>query len=296
MDLDATVRRLTGARHARRADRLQSLWKGYGEVVRYTLDGASVPAVVVKCVQPPADRGLSHRRKLRSYAVEQCFYTRYAPRFGGRLARVWGAEELGAGWVFVFEDLVAAGLSPHHPGPRDAILRWLARFHATFLGDPGVGLWETGSYWHLATRPDELAQMAPGPLRDAARALDARLAGARFQTLVHGDAKPANFLGSEREVAAVDFQYVGRGPGVRDLAYTCRTEDRHDTERQLAVYFAALRTWLPDHIDADALEDEWRALFPVAWADYQRFLAGWAPDWPVPRHCHALTRQALQRL
>jgi hypothetical protein len=62
--------------------------------------------------------------------------------------------------VLVLEDLDAAGF----PGRRTAAdetrmracLHWLAHFHATFIGEPPEGLWPTGTYWHLATRPDEL--------------------------------------------------------------------------------------------------------------------------------------------
>ena len=36
----------------------------------------------------------------------------------------------------------------------------LAELHARFLGEAPEGLWSEGSYWHLATRLDELAHEA----------------------------------------------------------------------------------------------------------------------------------------
>src|SRR5690606_28569084 len=97
-----------------------------------------------------------------------------------------------------------------------ACLRWLAAFHALFMHEAPVGLWEVGTYWHLATRPDERAAMQDLELRHAADAIDRTLNSASHQTIVHGDAKVANFcFASDRgAVAAVDFQYVGASAGV----------------------------------------------------------------------------------
>ena len=72
-------------------------------------------------------------------------------------------------------------------------LFWLATFHATFMNNSAEGLWDVGTYWHLATRPDELASMEDGKLKNAAAAIDQMLNNCKFQTLVHGDAKLANF-------------------------------------------------------------------------------------------------------
>jgi fructose-1,6-bisphosphatase/inositol monophosphatase family enzyme len=165
------------------------------------------------------------------------------------------------------------------------VLRWLAHFHAHFLGDSAQGLWPCGTYWHLATRPEELANIKLTRLYRFASLLDARLRCGGFPTLVHGDAKLANFLFSEdhTQVAAVDFQYVGRGSAMKDVAYfvgSCLSGpecERRESEL-LAVYFSALRTCLPADVDAGALEGEWRALYPVAWADFQRFMSGWSPE------------------
>ena len=167
----------------------------------------------------------------------------------------------------------------------DRCLAWLADFHATFLGVAPEGLWEEGTYWHLATRPDELAAIADPTLREAAPVLDARLSRSRFRTIVHGDAKEANFCFGPGAVAAVDFQYAGGGCGMRDVAYLLTGRWSEPLEvveaRGLDTYFGRLGEALRARgggVDAGALEREWRALYPVAWADFQRFLAGWAPS------------------
>ena len=187
-------------------------------------------------------------------------------------------------------------------------MRWLAEFHAAFLGSDPHGLWAAGTYWHLATRPDELAALPEGhALHAAAPDLDARLRACTTPTLVHGDAKVANFCFTEdgQDVAAVDFQYVGGGCGIQDVAYflgSCLDEDacaRHD-EQVLRSYFDLLRKALQrrhSSVDAQALEDEWRALYPVAWADFCRFLVGWAPQHPkLHRYSRGMVRQALAQL
>ncbi|HLL25093.1 MAG TPA: phosphotransferase, partial [Kofleriaceae bacterium] len=123
----------------------------------------------------------------------------------------------------------------------------------------------------------ELAAIADPAIRARAPEITAALDSARYQTLLHGDAKEANFCFAENEreadrgVAAVDFQYAGRGCGIKDVAYLLW--DRADHVAQLDVYFRHLRA---RGVDA-ALEAEWRALYPLARADFARFLAGWRP-------------------
>jgi aminoglycoside phosphotransferase (APT) family kinase protein len=289
------VRRATAASSVQLEQRLQALWSGYGELWRATLElGGSAVPVIVKDVRPPRDdASRSHRRKLRSYEVEQTFYARYAARCGDG-CRVPRALALGAeqgGFLSVLEDLDAADFAGRcrRASADDivATLRWLATFHATFLGVAPHGLWKVGTYWHLATRPDELQRMKHPALRQAASAIDARLGSARFKTLVHGDAKLENvcFARSRSAVALVDFQYVGGGVGVKDVAYflssclsahECRALVPGYLDRYFAELRAALATTSPDG-ELDELEREWRSLFPLAWVDLYRFLLGWAP-------------------
>ena len=277
----AHIASVLGAASAGPPEPIQSLWSGYGVIERWPLQGGPVVSVVVKHVTPPAGQGTGHQRKLRSYAVEQAWYRSHAQRCGAecRVAEAHHLASTDTSWLFVLEDLDASGFHERRRYLSDAqldqCLLWLAAFHATFLGADPDDLWPIGTYWHLGTRPDEYAAMADGPLKDAAHDLDRRLNAARFQTLVHGDAKPANFCFGPKGVAAVDFQYVGRGCGVKDLIYLLRGEDGGQTRRAVEVYFTALRARLPAEVDALALEAEWRALIPVARADYKRFLAGW---------------------
>lgn len=248
-----------------RGPRLQSLWSGYGEIYRVA---AGARTAVVKSVKPPqhgADRG--HLRKCRSYDVELAWYQRYASRSAARVPVLIDGTRTSDGWLFVLEDLDAAGF-PQRRGDLARCIEWLARFHASFLGVAPEGLWAEGTYWHLDTRPDELARVTDRALRDAAPAIDRKLRSTTFRTLVHGDAKLANFCFGAAGMAAVDFQYVGGGCGMRDVAYLLSGE--RDERRLLDAYFA--------HLDLPDVEREWRPLYPIAAADFYRFLAGWAPD------------------
>src|SRR5690606_32757 len=121
---------------------------------------------------------------------------------------------------------------------------------------------------HLATRPDELEALVDPALKAAAPQLDVVLRQTRFQTLVHGDAKTANFCFARDGVAAVDFQYVGGGCGMKDVAYLLSeclspAECAAASEQHLDCYFRHLRIALRERgrgVDAAAVEAEWRPL------------------------------------
>lgn len=321
----AWVAKTMRAGRARRGPRIQSLWSGYGEIFRVDLTGAEVETAVVKWVKPPArTRGAtsdtSHARKRRSYQVETAWYRSFAARCDAtcRVPRCYGTRAEKDEWLFVLEDLDAQGFTERRREPAgeelEACLAWMAAFHARFLGTEPSGLWKTGTYWHLETRPDELAAIDDPALRAAAPVLDRRLREAAFRTLVHGDAKPENFCFAReaREgrgaaaVAAVDFQYVGGGCGMKDVAYFLSGGSSLAAEaaeaRHLDTYFVLLRAALARRedaaaVDVDALEREWRALYPIARADYHRFLAGWAKDdWRRDAHAQRQMRELLRTL
>ena len=121
--------------------------------------------------------------------------------------------------------------------------------------------------------------MGEGPLKDYAHLVDQKLSSAKFQTILHGDAKLANFLFSQNRVSAVDFQYTGAGIGIKDLAYFCSSifneTELFKTETQiLDKYFSELKRLGAN----EELISTWRELYPYAWFDFYRFLAGWSPE------------------
>jgi len=244
------------------------------------------------------------------------WYERFAGRLGPecRVPRAFGCHSDGEQWLFVLEDLDAAGYPArrHHldGASLEQCLDWLGQFHATFVGVAPAGLWPTGTYWHLETRPDELRTMIDRRLQTAAAALDRRLREASFQSFVHGDAKVENFCFARagalaKGVAAVDFQYVGGGVGVKDVAYFFSSiwgaaECQAHAAAALDYYFGRLGAALSGRftpLAIEALEQEWRALYPLAWADFYRFLAGWAPG-HGENHAYSerMLHQALDQL
>ncbi len=307
---------VTGASEVLSVEPIQSLWSGYGEILRVSLQG-HLP-VVVKHIQLPDQvahpRGwatdLSHRRKIKSYGVECHFYQQYAEMCDEtcRVPRFIGEERSENGTLLVLEDLNASGFPLRAKSLSKLEIRscisWLANFHARFLGVSPIGLWQKGTYWHLDTRPDELDVLTDLVLKQAAPALDRALIEGVPQTFVHGDAKVANFCFGERgdAVAAVDFQYVGAGCGMKDLAYfmgSCLDEQECESQEEwiLDEYFRSLRLALAQQnssVDAESLELVWRPVFPIAWADFHRFLKGWSPGhWKLNSYSEKMCRKAL---
>ena len=303
-----------------RTELIQSVWSGYGQLLRVFFADEGQPSLVVKAVVPPDEqhhpRGwqsdIAHQRKLKSYRVEACWYERYASVTRELVAMPQAilVHQAANGLLLVLEDLdtdYPRRLTNVNAQSCQAGLEWLARFHAMKLDNAGKGLWETGCYWRLQTRPDEWAAMPDGPLKSHAHSIDAALLDCEAATLVHGDAKAANFCLSvdKRSVAAVDFQYVGRGCGMRDLVYylgSCLSDQMlyEHADSLLDHYFETFSAALRPSCEQQRIqliEQRWRELYAFAWADFQRFLLGWAPDHAKLNDYSAeQTLRALERL
>ncbi|MGN8224887.1 oxidoreductase family protein [Gracilimonas sp. BCB1] len=309
----AVILECTGATSICDQEVIQELWSGYGKILRVYLEGASFSSVVVKHVQAEKAQGhprgwntdIGHQRKLKSYEVETNWYEQYSHQSKARLPRCLTIEHLDDEVLMVLEDLNASGYPLRKSSVSwqeiTPILKWLADFHGSFLGEIPKGLWDQGTYWHLKTRPQELEALKDERLKKAAPLIDEKLKTCKFKTFIHGDAKLANFCFSEQsEVAAVDFQYVGGGCGMKDLAYfigSCLDEDECEAleEKILDTYFSYLQQSLgePNH----ALEKEWRSLYRVAWADFHRFLKGWSPGhWKINSYSERVTNEVIKAL
>jgi len=314
-----TVLKATAANKMTQIEVIQELWSGYGVIARFALENSDHATVIVKHIALPAasnhPRGwnsdISHNRKMKSYEVESHWYQQWSKRCDERacLPKCLGVASQKNERLIILEDLDAAGF----PLRKNSVsinelkscIAWLAHFHASYLGEKPSGLWETGTYWHLDTRPDELKALDDLPLRAAAAAIDQQLKASPYQTFVHGDAKLANFCFSKdgTAVAAVDFQYVGGGCGMKDLAYLIGSclyeEDCEAREAELLDhYFLTLCLALKDKkVDLDALEKDWRSLFPVAWTDFHRFIKGWSPGhWKINGYSERISKEVIASL
>lgn len=281
--MDEILLSITNSKSIIKTELIQELWSGYGSLNRITTEKSSIIQKLInisKGKEHPRgwDTDLSHQRKAKSYDVETYWYKNYNQEIPfAYTPRYLASGEHEAQQYLILEDLKDKGFIPKSSIGEDEIklcLKWLAKFHRHYMNHDPVGLWEVGTYWHLETRPDEFSAIKDVELKKAAPLIDKRLNEAKFKSYVHGDAKLANFLFSKNEVAAVDFQYVGGGVGIKDLAYFLSSiyyeEDLAKFEKKwLDFYFTELA--MPE------VESEWRELYPYAWCDFYRFLKGWSP-------------------
>jgi hypothetical protein len=296
--------KVTGSSEVKASELIQELWSGYGELSRVFLDDSSV---ILKLINTNSgldhprgwNSSLSHRRKELSYLIERKWYQDYnSPIEKALLPRLIDAGEVDGSQYLILEDLKESGFHVKASLSWKEIkssLSWLANFHAHHLGTDPRDLWPIGTYWHLDTRPEELNTLEDIKLKEAAPLIDKKLNQAKHKTLVHGDAKLANFLFNDDQAAAVDFQYVGGGVGVKDLAYFLssiyREEELFDKEDEcLDFYFKELNA-------GAAVEAEWRGLYPYAWCDFYRFLKGWSPGhYKLNSYSEQMTEKVLKWL
>jgi len=295
------ILQVTEATAAVEIEIIQSLWSGYGRISRYRLDNAPSDTVVVKCISLNESnehpRGwnttYSHNRKVESYKVETNWYEKWSAKCSDlcRVPKMIGSYSEGHDQWIIMEDLNTFFPLRKYELQLSEIkvcLKWLANFHNTFLCSDPIGLWEVGTYWNLGTRPDEFEKIEHQELKAKAHLIDMTLNQSKYQTIVHGDAKLANFCFSEDgdNIAAVDFQYVGGGCGMKDIQYflgSCLTS--HECElyegQLLDFYFLELERHFDTYkydFEFKDLEEEWRNMYPIACADFTRFLLGWMPS------------------
>ncbi len=341
--LNTYVKNTLAASDVKLVEVIQNLWSGYGQLVRLKVssrDDKEHKLIIAKQVdfspKYAHPRGwnshFSHTRKLLSYQVEMNWYLHWSKLCDEycRVAYCFNKVEiqelssfdsrflhmqtkacntlLEQDYILLLEDLNKAGF-PRLKNKLNLVnmqgcLKWLAYFHARFMGISPYGLWQQGNYWHLATRPDEFEKQKESKLKCHAKNIEQYLINAKYQTIIHGDAKVANFCFSlsEGEVAAVDFQYVGRGCGIIDLMYfisSClQSEDCFVLQDQiLDDYFAYLKTAFKHYnsdFDFESVEEEWRCLYSIAWADFVRFLEGWSPNhWKIHAYSTEVSTDAI---
>ncbi|KAJ5454254.1 uncharacterized protein N7458_005210 [Penicillium daleae] len=173
----------------------------------------------------------------------------------------------------------------------------------------GRGLWLNGGYTYLSTRQGEYASLArdahsewsslmcqpwPGCSMSVAEMAAFFLSprGRPFESYIHGDVKSENLFTTENgdEVAFFDFQYVGLGLGVCDLAklFTCSVPldmlveayeplperlAMGDGERRLLKQYHDSLLWdrQPDFYEWATFKRHWE----TALVDWCRFQASW---------------------
>ena len=175
-------------------------------------------------------------------------------------------------------------------------------------GKGGSRLWLNGGYTYLATRQKEYASLAEDTGEEWTEAMCSRESesslsvaeksalfltpcGRPFESYIHGDVKSENLFTTTKgdRVAFFDFQYVGLGLGVCDLAklFTCsvpldmlvETDEplpdhlpMHDGEaRLLKRYRARLLRNKEDQYDWETFRRHWE----TALVDWCRFQASW---------------------
>lgn len=297
---------------------IQSLWGDYGELVRLSFEHKSIIVKHVKLPKPAHHpRGWnsdhSHQRKLHSYQIEVNWYQNFSTPYDKRCPIPQGLKcfQTQNEWLIVMEDLAESGfrnttISANKTHLR-AVLYWLANFHARYMETRSLLIWETGTYWHLETRLDEFEVLEEGTLKDFAQQIDDVLKKAPYQTIVHGDAKLANFCFNDdtSRCAAVDFQYVGHGCGMKDVAYFMSSAIEPEKceamqEWILDTYFSALKEALQHYqptLNGDIVEQAWRPLFALSWTDFQRFIKGWSPNhYKINPYSESLTAKGLAYL
>ena len=214
---------------------------------RVRLTSGGLPETLFVKLQPftPEQRGFL--RQVGLGVAEARLYAKLGSELPVRIPRVWhaAADAADGSFVMVLEDLVASGCRFPHPDDADIVdvarsaVAELAVLHASYQGRELP--------W-LAT-PEGMRRKPGDPKTAARRTHFVRLALDRFGedlgpefrrvaqlyiersddiiglfgegdlTLIHGDTHSGNLFVDDGRTGFYDWAVVGRGPGMRDVAY-----------------------------------------------------------------------------
>lgn len=314
-------------------ERIATVWSGYGEINRLVVkENGTTQTLVQKLIEPPTGRAgdESHVRKLKSYSVERSFYALLASRLVDcKVPKAHGIcedelilEDISIDYPLEDGDLGVAEAS--------AVVRWAAHFHASLWSSKDTanvplvskfghgqtvtqisdsGIWQDGSYWCLAVRQKELAALSDRWQR-IAKIVDARLQEIpeHCKTIIHGDLKSANIAFSrsldsdaqssddtKSSIAVYDFQWTGKGVGVRDLAYFFTSSVTgmtiaHESallDEYYSIVTDSLKTagsW-SDDLERDFTRHNLGQWYAICLVDYYRFMLGWGTWGASLKYC-----------
>eukprot|EP00931_Biecheleriopsis_adriatica_P056808 TRINITY_DN33689_c0_g1_i1.p1 TRINITY_DN33689_c0_g1~~TRINITY_DN33689_c0_g1_i1.p1 ORF type:complete len:402 (+),score=66.19 TRINITY_DN33689_c0_g1_i1:39-1208(+) len=198
-----------------------------------------------------------------------------------------GEEEMDLG-VICMTELKGTSWRPSSERTRDA-LTWLARLHALFWGSERAnaavaeGVSDQTGFWHFDNRQIEFGNMsAKSPLKLAAAAIDARLKADTMQTMCHGDPKGANIMWDQDQgILMYDFQWFGKGPPTKDLAYFFATAamnrgswNQGEEQELLQFYHRELCGLLEKQGDTPPTLERLSETYRLAVVDYRRWVEG----------------------
>jgi Phosphotransferase enzyme family len=273
------------------------LWAGMGNIYRVSWKSENATrTLMVKYVHPrlasPNKLSIGDQRKLDSYLVEASFYEHYATK----LLATNGVslppppyhverhlQDKAHPTIIIAMGELKTSSRSNQDTTHESVMKWLAQFHAATWNSTLDQLQPIGSYWHLETRPDEWDAMPrhgwQGRLKKAAKAIDQRLKRDALHCCVHGDTKDENLLyDNSGAVAFCDFQYSGRGPPTRDLAYyfcTAHVEQEEEREELIQLYFDQLLQHLGQRHQDLPTRQQLDDSLELAFCDFCRFMAGW---------------------
>ena len=137
---------------------IQSLWGGYGELVRLRFQNKSsqIKSIIIKHVKLPKtsehpygwNSDLSHKRKLHSYQVEVNWYQEFSKSLDERCRIPQGLKcfQSNNEWLIVMEDLEEVGfasiIKQANKNHLKSSLYWLANFHARYMNTRSDLIWE----------------------------------------------------------------------------------------------------------------------------------------------------------
>jgi thiamine kinase-like enzyme len=264
---------------------------------RVRLVSDALPETVFVKLQPFTPEQRAFLRQVGLGVAEARLYSKLGNELPVRTPRVWysAADPADGSFVMVLEDLVASGC--RFPAPNDddilevarSAMAELAVLHATYRGrqipwlatpegmrlkpdDPKTAARRT-HFIRLAL--DQFGrEMGPAFRRLAQLYIErsgdiVALFGEGELTLIHGDTHSGNLFVDDGRTGFYDWAVVGRGPGMRDVAYfLCNSLPTEVRRSEQDALLARYRSALDAHggvLDERTAVDQYRLFSVYSW-------------------------------